>query len=115
MNLAKNKTRIKKESAPDSLNAKEEKGEEVTAGKQFEPDSIYEERDLQFRVKQIIDELPDKERQVIMLKKAEGMTYEDIVEITDIPLRTLKRLVKKILEKLESRLIEMGLAPEGWE
>jgi len=60
-----------------------------------------------------IDQLPDKERSVLLMKKVDGMTYDDIHKITGISTRTLKRIVKRSLEKVLSTMEDAGLFIEG--
>jgi len=113
VNLCKNRTRLKKERRPDSLEAHEEAGQEFKDAETFQPEMQAESNDLKHQVQALIDALPDMERRVLMLKKIKGMTYTDISEITGSSVRTLKRMVKQTLLDLAEKMEALGITPEG--
>jgi len=54
------------------------------------PDDLFRKRHLQEMVEKAVAELPEHHRIVFVLRELEGKTYEDIAEITDCNLGTVK-------------------------
>ncbi|HEY5088259.1 MAG TPA: sigma-70 family RNA polymerase sigma factor [Gemmatimonadaceae bacterium] len=54
------------------------------------PDDLFEKRHLRALVEQTVAELPEHHRQVFVLREIEGKSYEEIAEITDCNLGTVK-------------------------
>jgi len=113
VNLCKNRTRLKKEQIPDSLDAREETGQEFLDTEDLQPEKIAEIKELQNQVQQLIDQLPEKERKMLILKKTEGLTYEDIANITGYSTRNVKRIVKNTLLGLAEKLEKNGMVSDG--
>ncbi|MDZ7288705.1 MAG: sigma-70 family RNA polymerase sigma factor [candidate division KSB1 bacterium] len=51
-----------------------------------------------------IEELPEKYRQVILLRHSEELSYEEIAEITKVPLGTVKARIFRAREMLKRKL-----------
>jgi RNA polymerase sigma-70 factor, ECF subfamily len=56
----------------------------------MKPDDLYRKRHLKEVVERAVAELPEHHRIVFVLRELEGRTYEDIAEITDTNLGTVK-------------------------
>jgi RNA polymerase sigma-70 factor (ECF subfamily) len=54
------------------------------------PDDMYRKRHLRELVEQTVAQLPEHHRQVFVLRELEGKSYEEIAEITDCNLGTVK-------------------------
>lgn len=54
------------------------------------PDELYQRRHLRELVEATVAKLPDHHREVFVLRELEGKSYEDIAEITDCNLGTVK-------------------------
>jgi RNA polymerase sigma-70 factor (ECF subfamily) len=54
------------------------------------PDDLYRKRHLREVVEKAVQELPEHHRIVFVLRELEGRTYEEIAEITDTNLGTVK-------------------------
>lgn len=54
------------------------------------PDDLFQKRHLQSLVEETIAQLPEHHRQVFVLREIEGKSYEEIAEITDCNLGTVK-------------------------
>jgi RNA polymerase sigma-70 factor (ECF subfamily) len=54
------------------------------------PDDMYRKRHLRDLVEQSVALLPEHHRQVFVLRELEGKSYEEIAEITDCNLGTVK-------------------------
>ena len=55
-------------------------------------------------LRQAIDNLPENEREAIVLKTLAELTFQQAGEVTGIPAKTIATRYRRALEKLESRL-----------
>ena len=80
----------------------------------YRPDTLLEGRELEGLLNQWISELDDEQREVIVLRDLQQMTYEEISAITQAPTGTVKsRLHRGRLElKKRVELFQRGRAPE---
>lgn len=66
------------------------------------PEAEYISRETRQQVRQLIDQLPDPLRQVLILNTFEELSYEEIARILDIPLGTVSSRIycarKRLLE-----------------
>ena len=53
---------------------------------------------------QVINRLPDAYKQLILLRHASDLSYDEIAEVTSLPLGTVKTHVLKAKEKMKSRM-----------
>jgi RNA polymerase sigma-70 factor (ECF subfamily) len=51
-----------------------------------------------------IEELPEKYRKVILLRHSDELSYEEIAEITKVPLGTVKARIFRAREMLKRKL-----------
>ncbi|HEU4556368.1 MAG TPA: sigma-70 family RNA polymerase sigma factor [Longimicrobium sp.] len=56
----------------------------------YRPDDLFRKRALKAQVDAAVDQLPEHHRTVFILREMEGKTYEEIAEITDTNLGTVK-------------------------
>lgn len=77
------------------------KDEDVSA----DPVEAYEQKEKILAVRKALRELPERDRELIILRDINGLAYEKIAEIESLPLGTVKsrlcrarRLLKRILE-----------------
>jgi RNA polymerase sigma-70 factor (ECF subfamily) len=56
----------------------------------YRPDDLFRKRHLKSMVDSAVDQLPEHHRKVFVLREMEGKTYEEIAEITDTNLGTVK-------------------------
>jgi len=71
-----------------------------------------EEQDTGATVRRLIDELPDRERTVVLLRQYHGMTFKEIAEVLGLTPRTVQNCLRRAKHKLYFSLREKGLAPE---
>ena len=111
-NLSSNSRRLLKNRPPLSLNALEQDiGFLPVDNTQTDTRFVYKE--IEEILDRLIRQLPEKEKDVLILKNQEGMTYRDIVKITGQSERHLKRLAKSGLQKVLNELEKLGIAKEG--
>ena len=94
-NLAKNELRNRSRSPLVLFQTIQGSSDEEDRPVQFEdttarPDDMYRKRHLRELVEQTVSQLPEHHRQVFVLRELEGKSYEEIAEITDCNLGTVK-------------------------
>jgi len=70
------------------------------------PDRAVERKEVRERVQAAIEELPDREREVLVLKEFEGLKYREIAHLLGIPIGTVmsrlytaRRHLAKVIEE----------------
>jgi RNA polymerase sigma-70 factor (ECF subfamily) len=63
-------------------------------------------------VRKFVDALPDKLRTVILLREVEDYSYEEIAEMLNIPIGTVRSRLFNARQFIKQRLIRQGLADE---
>ena len=94
-NLAKNELRNRSRNPLVLFQTMQGSGEDEDRPLQFEdttsrPDDMYRKRHLRELVEDTVAKLPEHHRQVFVLRELEGKSYEEIAEITDCNLGTVK-------------------------
>ena len=84
------------------------------------PDSLAESpeisvsrRDMALALEQALASLRPAYREVVVLRFQEGLAYEEIAEITDLPLGTVKTHLHRARNAMARHLSEHGWAPKG--
>ncbi len=70
-----------------------------------------EQNDTEDCVRRLIDELPERERTVVLLRQYHGMTFKEIAEVLGLTARTVQNCLRRAKQKLFFGLKEAGLAP----
>jgi RNA polymerase sigma-70 factor, ECF subfamily len=87
--------------------ADEEEMERAADTKNLRPEEVYEHRVQSTQIKDCIQSLDEKYREVLVLRYQEEMSYEKIAEILELPVSTIEtrifRAKKMLREKLERR------------
>ena len=87
--------------------AGEEELEHAVDSKSLRPEDVYEHRVQSGEVRDSIQELNEKYREVLILRYQEEMSYEKIAEILELPVSTIEtrifRAKKMLREKLNRR------------
>ena len=94
-NLAKNELRNRSRNPLVLFQTMQGAGDDEDRPLQFEdttarPDDMYRKRHLRELVEDTVAKLPEHHRQVFVLRELEGKSYEEIAEITDCNLGTVK-------------------------
>ena len=66
-------------------------------------------------VRAAVAELPEKERNVLILRHYQGLKFREISEVTGLTTRTVQNCLRRGREKLAAKLSRMGLKPERVE
>jgi len=97
-----------------SKNDDEDKGDDffdrITDGVTPEEDLLNDE--LKRYVRNFVDALPAKLRVVIILREVEDMSYEEIAEMLEIPVGTVRSRLFNARQYIKQRLINQGFVNE---
>jgi len=74
----------------------------------YRPDKVAESSLADDQIHNAIASLPENYRQVILLRDVEGMAYQEIAEILDCPVGTVKSRVNRARLKLQQKLKNEG-------
>jgi RNA polymerase sigma-70 factor, ECF subfamily len=70
---------------------------------------LIEARDLSRQVAAAVSALPDEQREVVVLKEYQGLTFLEIAEALDVPLSTVKTRLYRGLGQLRLELVRQGI------
>jgi len=73
------------------------------------PEEILVKDELKKYVRHFVDSLPDKLRVVIVLREIEDMSYEEIAEMMNIPIGTVRSRLFNARQMIKDRLVNQGL------
>lgn len=62
--------------------------------------------DLQTRITEAVDQLPDEQREVFLMRELQNMPFRDIAEVIGVPENTVKSRMRYALERLQRALTE---------
>lgn len=82
----------------------------ITSGETPEDFLIKEE--LKKYVRMFVDGLPERLRTVVMLREVEDMSYEEIADMLNIPLGTVRSRLFNARQIIKERLVKQGLTDE---
>lgn len=68
------------------------------------PDRIIESQELQQVILSAMKELPEELRQAIMLREVEGMSYEDMADLLQIPIGTVRSRIFRARQFIEEKM-----------
>jgi RNA polymerase sigma-70 factor (ECF subfamily) len=77
-------------SLDEPFDKEEDKGGREVADLTFEPSIAIERDEVRRRVRETVAEMPEKLRSVIVMCDIQGMSYESIAQVLDVPLGTVK-------------------------
>ena len=70
---------------------------------------LIEARDLSRQVAAAVAALPEEQREVVVLKEYQGLTFLEIAEALDVPLSTVKTRLYRGLGQLRQQLVRQGI------
>jgi RNA polymerase sigma factor (sigma-70 family) len=76
------------------------------------PESLMEEKDLDVFVLKLVDELPVNYKTVLILYHQEGMTYEEIGAVTNMPEGTVKNYIFRARTLLKEKVKKYSVKEE---
>lgn len=81
--------------------------ETLPANRRIEPEVHLLEGYRRFRIQEAIDALPDTQKLVFVLAHLEGLRYDEIAEVLDVPVGTVKSRMFHAVRRLQSLLQEI--------
>lgn len=108
LNLCRDRLRRRKGKTMVSLEVLEEVGPVLASRGPAAPD-LVQEIDLRRAVRRAIFELSEEQREVVILKEYQGLTFLEIAEALDVPVSTVKTRMYRGLAQLRVRLEEKGV------
>ena len=97
LKILKNKSRVELKDQDPYLSEKEKSAEDTIIEDE-------EQEELKFVLKESMNVLSNREREVMYLKYFDGMSYEDICSIMNINYQSVRNLVSRSLKKLHGEL-----------
>ena len=109
LNLCRDRMRRRKGRTLISLDALDEEGVGFPRRQDPSPLDLVESTALARAVAAAVSGLPDEQREVIVLKEYQDLTFLEIAEILDVPLSTVKTRLYRGLGQLRLRLERQGI------
>lgn len=75
-----------------------------------QPDEVTESNDMIERIRNIMNELPEKHRLVMQLRDIEGLSYEEISQTLDMPMSQVKTNLFRARTHIREHLIKNQIA-----
>jgi len=107
-NLCRDRLRRRKTRATVSLEALEEAGPVMVETRPGAHERLLE-RDLARAVRRAVYELPEEQREVVILKEYQDLTFLEIAQALDVPVSTVKTRLYRGLGQLRLRLERDGV------
>ena len=107
-NLCRDRLRRRRTRATVSLEALEETGPVMVETRPGAHERLLE-RDLARAVRRAIDTLPEEQREVVILKEYQELTFLEIAQALDVPVSTVKTRLYRGLGQLRLRLEREGI------
>ena len=73
------------------------------------PEQESERRERRIEIETVIRALPGNYRELIILRHSQDLTYEEIVEVTGLPLGTVKNRLFRAREMMREQFVEKGI------
>lgn len=94
--------------APDAVTPDAQQATAITLESQMErPDELAEAHELGAEIEEAIDGLRPEYRTAILLRHVEGHAYEEIAEIMEVPLGTVKTYIHRARKELQAALAHL--------
>ena len=77
---------------------------------QEDPQGAYFDRIVDDEVLRAVDELPDVFREAVMLSDVEGLSYEEVAKVLDVPVGTVKSRLYRGRRMLQAKLYEYAVS-----
>ena len=77
-----------------------------TAADSPDVDRVAIANDLRQRIQASVEELPDEQREVFLMRQVQGLPFKEIARIVDVPENTVKSRMRYALERLQRALAE---------
>ncbi len=79
------------------------------ASKAPTPEQLSERNERRGEIEEVIRQLPPAYRELIVLRHAHDFSYDEIAEVTGLPLGTVKNRIFRAREAMRTHLVERGI------
>jgi len=73
------------------------------------PEQESEQRERRVEIESVVRTLPANYRELIILRHSQDLSYEEIVEVTGLPLGTVKNRLFRAREMMRQQFVEKGI------
>ncbi|PWT88406.1 MAG: hypothetical protein C5B55_13165 [Blastocatellia bacterium] len=73
------------------------------------PEQESEQRERRIEIEAVVKTLPPNYRELIILRHSQDLTYEEIVEVTGLPLGTVKNRLFRAREMMRQQFVDKGI------
>ena len=109
LNACRDRMRRRKSRPQVSLDELMEAGEVAPPSRGPNPLELVQAKDLSRVVAAAVESLPPEQREVVVLKEYQGLTFLEIAETLDVPISTVKTRLYRGLAQLRLRLERQGI------
>lgn len=78
------------------------------ADSRYDPEAIVEQADLRESLAEAIGQLPQQQREMIVLRDIQGLSYEEIGQVLSLEAGTVKSRLSRARENLRKNLLQSG-------
>lgn len=114
-NLARSEYRKRKRrriSSLQSINKNDEEYEMEVPDETFSPDKDAESTIQDFYIQEALSQIPEEFREVVVLRDVQQLSYEEIADITGLPMGTVKSRINRGRTKLQILLRDIYFVQE---
>jgi len=112
VNLCKDHFRRSKYNDSTSMDSLQEKGHEAAVD-DFNVETNIELQEMKIFLEKCIDNLPEREKTVVLLRKVNGLSYGEIAKINNCSQKTIQRTMNSAIDKIMVLFKEAGFAENG--
>ena len=73
------------------------------------PEEESEQRERRIEIEAVVKTLPSNYRELVILRHSQDLTYEEIVEVTGLPLGTVKNRLFRAREMMRQQFVDRGI------
>jgi len=73
------------------------------------PEQESEQRERRVEIETVVRALPSNYRELVILRHSQDLSYEEIVEVTGLPLGTVKNRLFRAREMMRQQFVEKGI------
>jgi len=77
--------------------------------KRLSPEQESEQRERRVEIETVVRALPANYRELIVLRHSQDLSYEEIVDVTGLPLGTVKNRLFRAREMMRQQFVEKGI------
>ena len=85
----------------------------LTSGQNVEPEALLERKMTREAVREGLRQLPEEQRQILLLREIQGLSYEEIGEAMGLEAGTVKSRIFRARKKLCTFLLQDGNIPDS--